>query len=63
MQTAQTKQKAKRTFLAKLCFDFMTHILPVEWIFASAKRAVIRVYDEMGNMIQTHEHADDFKEW
>jgi hypothetical protein len=26
-------------------------------------RAVIRVYDESGNMIQTHEHAGEFKEW
>jgi len=25
--------------------------------------AVIRVYDEAGNMIETHEHAGDFKEW
>jgi hypothetical protein len=25
--------------------------------------AVIRVYDESGNAIQTHEHAGDFKEW
>ena len=24
--------------------------------------AVIRVYDEAGNVIQTHEHAGDFKE-
>jgi hypothetical protein len=24
--------------------------------------AVIRVYDESGNVIATHEHADDFKE-
>ena len=24
--------------------------------------AVIRGYDELGNMIQTHEHAGDFKE-
>jgi hypothetical protein len=23
---------------------------------------VIRVYDEAGNVIETHEHADDFKE-
>jgi hypothetical protein len=23
---------------------------------------VIRVYDESGNVIATHEHADDFKE-
>jgi hypothetical protein len=26
-------------------------------------RAVIRVYDEAGNEIETHEHAGDFKEW
>jgi hypothetical protein len=24
--------------------------------------AVIRVYDESGNMIETHEHKGDFKE-
>jgi hypothetical protein len=26
-------------------------------------RAVIRVYDEAGNVIEAHEHAGDFKEW
>jgi hypothetical protein len=25
--------------------------------------AVIRVYDESGNAIETHEHKGDFKEW
>jgi hypothetical protein len=25
--------------------------------------AVIRVYDEAGNVIETHQHAGDFKEW
>jgi hypothetical protein len=25
--------------------------------------AVIHVYDEAGNVIETHEHAGDFKEW
>jgi hypothetical protein len=25
--------------------------------------AVIRVYDEAGNVIETHEHNGDFKEW
>jgi hypothetical protein len=25
--------------------------------------AVIRVYDEAGNVIETHELAGDFKEW
>jgi hypothetical protein len=26
-------------------------------------RAVIRVYDETGNVIETHEQAGEFKEW
>jgi hypothetical protein len=26
-------------------------------------RAVIRVYDAAGNVIETHEHKGDFKEW
>ncbi|MGB8805803.1 MAG: hypothetical protein WCC93_12820, partial [Chthoniobacterales bacterium] len=25
--------------------------------------AVIRVYDHAGNVIETHEHAGEFKEW
>ena len=25
--------------------------------------AVIHVYDDAGNMIETHEHKGDFKEW
>jgi hypothetical protein len=25
--------------------------------------AVIRVYDEAGNVIETHQHKGDFKEW
>jgi hypothetical protein len=28
-----------------------------------SRRAVIRVYDEAGNVIETHEHRGDFKEW
>ena len=25
--------------------------------------AKIRVYDDVGNVTETHEHKDDFKEW
>jgi hypothetical protein len=28
-----------------------------------SNNAVIRVYDEAGNVIEMHEHAGDFKEW
>jgi len=30
--------------------------------FSRSHDAVIRVYDEAGNVIETHEHAGDFKE-
>jgi hypothetical protein len=31
--------------------------------YSRSHECVIRVYDEAGNMIETHEHAGDFKEW
>ena len=31
--------------------------------FSRSNDAVIRVYDEAGNVIETHEHTCDFKEW
>jgi hypothetical protein len=31
--------------------------------FSRSYDAVIRVYDDAGNVIETHEHAGDFKEW
>ena len=30
-------------------------------VSSRSHRAVIRVYDEAGNVIETHEHAGDFK--
>jgi hypothetical protein len=32
-------------------------------IFSRSHDAVIRVYDEVGNVIGTHEQKGDFKEW
>jgi hypothetical protein len=31
--------------------------------FSRSHDAVIRVYDEAGNVIETHKHAGEFKEW
>jgi hypothetical protein len=31
--------------------------------FSRSHDAVVHVYDESGNVIQTHEHKGDFKEW
>jgi len=31
--------------------------------YSRSHDAVIRVYDETGNVIETHEHIGDFKDW
>jgi hypothetical protein len=31
--------------------------------FSRPHDAVIRVFDDAGNVIETHEHAEEFKEW
>jgi hypothetical protein len=31
--------------------------------YSRSHDAVIRVYDDAGNVIEVHEHAGDFKEW
>jgi hypothetical protein len=31
--------------------------------YSRSHDAVIRVYDPAGNVIETHEHKGDFKEW
>ncbi len=32
-------------------------------VYGSFDCAVIRLYDKAGNVIETHEHKGDFKEW
>ena len=31
--------------------------------YSRSHGAVIRVYDETGSLVETHEHAGEFKEW
>ena len=38
------------------------HISIFRWLDLQGNDAVIRVYDEAGNVIETHEHKCDFKE-
>jgi hypothetical protein len=37
--------------------------IAVAKFYSRSHDAVIRVYDEAGNVIETHEHAGDCKEW
>ena len=43
----------------------MASLTPVHYarFYSRSHDAVIRVYDESGNVIETHEHKGDFKEW
>jgi hypothetical protein len=37
--------------------------LNIDAMTSTVHDAVIRVYDEHDNVIETHEHKGDFKEW
>jgi hypothetical protein len=50
------KKKGARKFLQLLALN-NTSFQP------RGHDAVIRVYDEAGNVIETHEHPGEFKEW
>jgi hypothetical protein len=39
------------------------HAISYAKFYSRSQDAVIRVYDEAGNVIETHEHNGDFKEW
>jgi hypothetical protein len=43
--------------------DAVTNAISYAKFRSRSHAAVIRVYDEAGNVIETHEHAGDFKEW
>ena len=41
----------------------ISHAIGYAEHYSRSHDAVIRVYDEAGNVIETHEHKGDFKEW
>jgi hypothetical protein len=59
-RTRQSKAEMEVRFLPALSNWDTTNYAK----FRSRSRdAVIRVYDDAGNVIETHEHKSDFKEW
>jgi hypothetical protein len=42
--------------------DAINNAIDYAKFFSRSHDAVIRVYDEAGNVVETHEHAGDFKE-
>jgi hypothetical protein len=43
--------------------DAVSNAIDYAKFFSRSHDAVIRVYDESGTVIETHEHAGEFKEW
>jgi len=43
--------------------DAITNAIGYAKFYSRSHDAVIRVYDSAGNVIKTHEHTGDFKEW
>ena len=43
-------------------FEAISNAVGYATFYSRSHDAVIRFYDEAGNVIQTHEHAGDFKE-
>ncbi len=43
--------------------DAVNNAIGYAKFFSRSHDAVIHVYDETGNVIETHDHAGDFKEW
>jgi hypothetical protein len=43
--------------------DAVSNAIGYAKFFSRSQDAAVRVYDEAGNVIETHEHAGDFKEW
>jgi hypothetical protein len=46
----------------RLCYDTRGNAIGYAMHSSRSHGAVIRVYDEAGNLLKTHEHAGDFKE-
>ena len=47
----------------RLWYDTPDHAIGYAIHSSRSHHAVIRVYDAVGNVIETHEHKGDFKEW
>jgi hypothetical protein len=43
--------------------DAINNAIDYAKLYSRSHVAVIRVYDGAGNVIETHEHAGEFREW
>ena len=45
------------------CYNTVTEAVFFAKLLSGSDKVLIRVYDEAGNVIETHKHKGDFKEW
>jgi len=45
----------------RLCYAQVSHTIGYAEFYSRSRDAVIRVYDDSGNLIETHEQAGEFK--
>lgn len=43
--------------------DAISHAIGYGLFYSRSDDAVIHIFDESGNLIETHDHKGDFKEW
>jgi hypothetical protein len=61
----QTEQGGETALLIRLSQSSQFHFAAqpsVGRVYSRSHDAAIRIYDEAGNVIETHEHAGEFKE-
>jgi hypothetical protein len=52
--------------VGQLCYggrNAVSNAIGYAQFYSRSHHAVIRVYDDLGNVIETHEHKGEFKEW
>jgi len=54
-------RSVRRPIEMRLCYT-RVNVIASALQASRSQDAVIRVYDEVGNLIETHEHKGDFKE-
>jgi hypothetical protein len=47
----------------RLWYTEVSHAIGYAKFYSRSHDGVIRVYDAAGNVIETHEHAGEFREW
>jgi hypothetical protein len=54
---------SRRIFNSRLESDAISNAIDYAKFYSHSDDAVIRVFDEAGNVVETYDHTGDFREW